>query len=107
MGDWVHDRGAATPPLTLLPAALTVAEFCARYRVSRSKLYQLWEGGEGPDVFRIGRAVRISVPAAEEWRQRRESLEGQRRGARSVGVDGDQHANRSSLAPEQLEEVAL
>ena len=53
--------------------AFTIPEFCGAYRLSRSSFYNLLAAGEGPQTFRIGHAVRISVEAAERWRQDREA----------------------------------
>ena len=54
-------------------AAYTISEFCSAYRISRSKLYQLWALGIGPRVMRIGAKVLISIEAASDWRQQREA----------------------------------
>jgi predicted DNA-binding transcriptional regulator AlpA len=54
-------------------AALTVAEFCAAYRISRSALYQLWAQGIGPKYFKIGVKILISIEAADQWRREREA----------------------------------
>ena len=48
-------------------AAYDITEFCAAYRVSRAKLYQLWKEGTGPHRKRIGRKTIITVTAAEAW----------------------------------------
>jgi hypothetical protein len=50
-------------------AAFTVAEFCEAHRISRTKLYQLWQVGLGPKVIRIGAKLIISTEAATEWRR--------------------------------------
>ncbi len=54
-------------------AAHTVAEFCLIHRISRSKLYQMWEQGRGPVIFRVGNSIRISTEAAAAWRRAREA----------------------------------
>jgi hypothetical protein len=54
-------------------AAYTVGEFCSAFRISRSKLYQLWELGIGPRVMRIGAKILISIEAASDWRREREA----------------------------------
>ena len=52
---------------TIHAGAMTPVEFCARYQISRSTLFKLWSEGKGPRRFRAGRAVRITLRAAEEW----------------------------------------
>ena len=54
-------------------ASLTIAEFCAAEKVSRSKLYLLWAEGKGPRWFNIGTNRRISHEARQEWRREREA----------------------------------
>jgi hypothetical protein len=54
-------------------AAYTIAEFCEAHRVSRSKLYQLWDAGVGPRIMRVGKKVIISSEAAADWRRARET----------------------------------
>ncbi len=61
------------PPLTEEAAAYTIAEFCRRYRISRSALYAQWRAGHGPRIYRIGRTARISAEAAATWIAERES----------------------------------
>lgn len=53
--------------------AFTVAEFCRRHRICKQTYYNLRNRGEGPTEMTIGRAVRISVEAAEQWRREREA----------------------------------
>jgi hypothetical protein len=48
-------------------AALTVDQFCLRYNISRSTLYQQWRAGVGPRFFRVGTVKRISHQAAFDW----------------------------------------
>jgi len=50
--------------------AYTPDEFCARNAISKSKLYELWRNGRGPEVMKDAQWVRISKEAAAEWRQR-------------------------------------
>ena len=54
-------------------AAFTIAEFCDAHRISRSKLYQLFDAGNGPRVMRIGTKVLITADAAADWRREREA----------------------------------
>lgn len=51
----------------------TVSEFCSTHRLSRAKLYQLWDAGQGPQRMQIGTKVLISIEAAEKWRRQREA----------------------------------
>jgi hypothetical protein len=50
-------------------ASLTVAEFCAAEKISRSMLYQLWAEGKGPRTFFVGTKRLISAEARQEWRR--------------------------------------
>lgn len=49
-----------------MSGALTVAQACARYSISRSTLHRLRRTAGFPQV-RIGRKVLIPVAAAERW----------------------------------------
>ena len=44
-----------------------VREFTAMFGVSRSKLYRLWQAGDGPQAKRCGGKILISRQAAQEW----------------------------------------
>jgi len=63
---------------------LTVAEFCQRWRLSRSGFYLMRQRGEAPRVVRVGGLLRISRVAELEWiaaceeRDRAEALLDQR-----------------------------
>jgi hypothetical protein len=62
-------------------AAYTIDEFCQAHRVSRAKLYELWEEqktadqpfGKGPRFFRVGAHRRITNEAAADWRMASEA----------------------------------
>jgi hypothetical protein len=54
-------------------AAFTVNEFCASHRISRAKLYCMWDDGTGPRRMMFGTKPVISVEAAAEWRREREA----------------------------------
>jgi hypothetical protein len=63
-------------------AAYTIQEFCDSHRLSRAKLYSLWEQnksaakpfGEGPHYFLVGdHSRRIDNEAAANWRAAREA----------------------------------
>jgi hypothetical protein len=45
----------------------TVNEFCAAYGVSRSKLYLLWQEGEGPTYIKVGSRTLIAKTDANKW----------------------------------------
>ena len=67
-------RAAFTAPVRQGERAVfTVAEFCDAHRISRAKLYQLWQEGIGPRVMRVGNKVLITVEAAADWRQKLEA----------------------------------
>jgi hypothetical protein len=55
----------------------SVDEFCARYRIGRSKLYQQWRDGIGPRFFKVGIAKRISRQAGLDWIKAREAATAQ------------------------------
>lgn len=46
---------------------LTIPEFSAAYRISRSRIYELLSSGELAAV-KVGRATRIPADAAEAWK---------------------------------------
>ena len=48
-------------------SVLTVGDFCAAYRISRAKLYSLWQDNLGPARFKVGARTYITVEAAERW----------------------------------------
>ena len=54
-------------------ASLTINEFCAAEKISRSQLYEDWHNGTGPDFFLVGSHRRISADARERWRRKREA----------------------------------
>lgn len=60
------------------PQAYTVAEFCKAYRLSRSALYDLWDSGEGPAYYKVGRRRFVSQEAAVKWQREREAATGNR-----------------------------
>ena len=71
-------------------SALTVNEFLARNRISRSTWFKLRRAGRAPRVMELGAAMRISLAAEAEWQRRMEAetesaagrLAAERRGAR-------------------------
>lgn len=52
--------------------AYSVPEFLQVYRISRTKLYELWQKNKGPKSYTIGRKRLISVDAAETWQRQME-----------------------------------
>jgi hypothetical protein len=67
-----HNRG---PPLDE-PAVMSVPEFCAWAKISRSTLYAMWTEGAGPRFFKAGTATRISRQSAAKWLLDREAAGG-------------------------------
>ena len=60
--------------MTTVPdPSLTVDEFCAAEKVSRSQLYKDWNRGTGPRFYYNGTRRRISEESRREWRRARES----------------------------------
>ena len=53
-------------PYTLPRQAYTVAHFCERYDIGRTKTAELIKAG-ALDVRRVGRRVLITHDSAEEW----------------------------------------
>lgn len=53
--------------------SLTISEFCAAEKLSRSLLYRSWREGWGPRFHLVGTHRRISPEARREWRQAREA----------------------------------
>ena len=45
----------------------TVDDVCAQHGISRQLFYKMQREGKGPKTLRIGRSVRISETAANEW----------------------------------------
>ncbi|AUT75693.1 hypothetical protein C2L64_45980 [Paraburkholderia hospita] len=61
-------------PAELVPAeiangggAITLLEFCDRYKLSRSTFYEMRKRGLGPGELHIGRCVLIAWRAIREW----------------------------------------
>ena len=53
--------------------SLTVNEFCACEKLSRTLLYRAWREGWGPRFHLVGSHRRISPESRREWRQEREA----------------------------------
>jgi len=52
---------------------LSIAEFCARYRMGRSQFHSLQRAGQGPVKTKIGGRVFITEAAAAIWQRRMEA----------------------------------
>ena len=79
-------RLVETRPVTcpVEPQAFSIAEFCARNRISLSTFHKLKNQGRGPRLMCLGRAIRISVEAERDRRGLREKAsvrDAQRRSA--------------------------
>jgi predicted DNA-binding transcriptional regulator AlpA len=55
------------PKDILSSEALTIAEFCREFGLGRSTYFALQRAGLGPRTMKIGRSVRISLQAIEDW----------------------------------------
>jgi hypothetical protein len=67
--------------------AFSVAEFCARHRISTQMFYKLRSQGLMPLTFRVGTRVLISSEAAAAWRRSREIA--------NESTSGRKHASRN------------
>lgn len=47
--------------------ALTVEEFCEKYRISKSGAYKLIREGNGPKIVKLGRRTLIPTRSASDW----------------------------------------
>ena len=52
---------------------LTVNQFCAAEKISRSQLYDLWKQKKGPDYYLNGKCRRITYEARVRWQRQREA----------------------------------
>jgi hypothetical protein len=60
------------PAPVLPPLAMTVDEFCERYRIKRNLFYTLLAAGDGPASIKLGKRRIITNAAAEAWERERE-----------------------------------
>jgi len=51
--------------------SLSIEDFCEAEDICRMTFYNLKTRGEGPDVYYVGRSVRISPEAHRAWRAAR------------------------------------
>jgi hypothetical protein len=50
----------------------TPDQFCALEGMSKASLYLMWQRGEGPDFYIVGRrSRRITEPARRKWQRER------------------------------------
>jgi predicted DNA-binding transcriptional regulator AlpA len=49
---------------------LTIRRFCQKHRIGKSTYYDLKKRGLGPQELHIGKSVRITAEADDEWVQR-------------------------------------
>lgn len=49
------------------PHVLTVDELAAQLRIGRRAAYEAVRRGEVPGVIRVGRSIRVSVAAIDQW----------------------------------------
>lgn len=54
--------------------SLTIDEFCAKEKISRSFFYKLEGQGKAPKTYPLGRTRRISLAAVAAWRAEREGV---------------------------------
>ena len=59
-------------PAPVEKRALSVAEFCRSYGVSKSTFYKIVRDGVGPKLMKLGERTLISIEAVDEWRRRLE-----------------------------------
>jgi predicted DNA-binding transcriptional regulator AlpA len=52
--------------------ALSVDDFCEKYRICRASFYNLLKTGRGPKVLKLGARTLVSAEADDEWRQQYE-----------------------------------
>ena len=51
----------------------SVDAFCEVEQISRSFLYNLWNRGEGPDHYMVGKLRRITPDMRRKWQQERQA----------------------------------
>lgn len=61
-------KSTATPcSFSVEKRALSIAEFCQAYGISRASFYNLKKSGNAPAILHVGRRSLISITAAETW----------------------------------------
>ncbi len=71
-----HRNGAARPAPAELPLLLTAAQVEAALQLGRTRTYELLRSGEIP-VRRVGRLIRVSRLALEQWIAQTEDVPGE------------------------------
>jgi hypothetical protein len=66
-------KKAATPRVRGPDDDFTVAEFCARHRISKVHFYGLLKLGVGPKTMKLGKSRRITLAADADWAREREA----------------------------------
>jgi hypothetical protein len=56
-----------------IESSLTIPDFCALEKISRSFFYKIDKAGIGPSTYWVGSARRITPEAYEEYRRTREA----------------------------------
>jgi hypothetical protein len=49
--------------------AFSVGAFCTAFAISRAQLYRLWQAGQGPAYYSIGRRRLIAAESATAWQR--------------------------------------
>jgi predicted DNA-binding transcriptional regulator AlpA len=57
---------------TVHKSAYSIDEFCTAHGLSRSSFYKMLKQGTAPRLLKVGKAVRVSIEAAADWRRERE-----------------------------------
>lgn len=57
--------------------AVTVSQFCERYRIGRTHFYQLLKDGKGPRLMKAGRRTLVSAKAESDWVEQSERVSAQ------------------------------
>jgi hypothetical protein len=52
--------------------AFSVSEFSAAHGISPAMFYKMLREGQGPVTMQVGKHLRVSIEAAEQWRRQRE-----------------------------------
>lgn len=60
-------------PMNKLPDK-KIDQFCVHHQMGRTTYFKLRKAGLGPDEVRVGRFVRITAQAEQEWVERMQAL---------------------------------
>jgi hypothetical protein len=50
------------------PIVYTREEFCKVHKLTRQNFWRIQKRGDGPNFYRVGRRIFISIEAANQWR---------------------------------------